>query len=119
MGEILASFQVVETLPCTKDKLNISPRGFDKGFEICFRSLLLIPSGPAAFPTESEFRVYSTSCGIVCIDSSERLFQEMNWGELLAFIKNCLARKIVIKQITFVNIFLICCSTFTKWWYCA
>ena len=51
MGVILASFQVIGILPCAKGKMNISLKGFDKGFESCFRSLLLIPSGLAAFPT--------------------------------------------------------------------
>ena len=59
---ILASFHVVGTVPCAKEKLNRSLKGLDNGFEICFRALLLIPSGPAAFPTESEFNVSSTSC---------------------------------------------------------
>ena len=80
IGEILASFQVVGTLPCTKEKLNRSLKGFDKGFDSCFRSLLLIPSGPAAFSTESEFRVSSTSFGCVRIDSSACLFLEVNGG---------------------------------------
>ena len=64
-----------------RKKMKRSLKGFDKGFESCFRSLLLIPSGPAAFPTENEFRVSSTSCGFVCIDSSECLFLEVNGGE--------------------------------------
>ena len=34
----------------------------------------------------------------------------------LAFIKDCLAREIIIKQSSFVHIFLICCSIFAKWW---
>ena len=60
IGVILASFQVVGTLPCAKEKLNRSLKGLDNGFKSCFRSLLLIPSGPAAFPTESEFKVSSS-----------------------------------------------------------
>ena len=45
------------------------------------------------------------------IDSSECLFLEVNvvcvlGGGILAFIKNCLVREIVIKQMSFVNIFL-------------
>ena len=65
MGVILASFPVVGTLPCAKEKLKRSLKRFDKAYEICFRSILLIPSRPAAFPTESEFKVTSTSCGFV------------------------------------------------------
>ena len=57
---ILASFQGVGTLPCSKEELNRSLKGLDNGFESCFRSLLLIPSGPADFPTESEFKVSSS-----------------------------------------------------------
>ena len=79
---ILASFQVVGTLPCAKEELNRSLKGLDNGFESCFRSLLLIPSGPAALPTESEFKVSSTLCGFVCIDSSECLFLEVNGGRV-------------------------------------
>ena len=56
IGVILTSFQVVGTLLCAKEKLNRSLRGLDNGFESCFRSLLLMPSGPAAFPTESELK---------------------------------------------------------------
>ena len=54
VGDILSSFHVVGTLPCTKIKKtsNRSLKSFDKGFESCFRSKLLIPSGPAAFPTD-------------------------------------------------------------------
>ena len=77
---ILASFQVVGTLLCSKEELNRSLKRLDNGFESCFKSLLLIPSGPAALPTESEFKVSSTSCGFVCIDSSECLFLEVNGG---------------------------------------
>ena len=58
---ILASFHVVGTVPCAK-KMNRSLEGLDNGFESCFRTLLLIPSGHTAFPTESEFKVSSTSC---------------------------------------------------------
>ena len=75
---ILASFQVVGTLPCAKEKLKRSLKGLDNGFESCFRSLLLIPSGPAAFPTESEFKFSSISCELLCIDSSVCLFLEVN-----------------------------------------
>ena len=78
---ILASFQEVGTLPCAKEELNRSLMGLDNGFESCFRSLLLIPSGPAALPTESEFKVSSTLGGFVCIDSSECLFLEVKGGE--------------------------------------
>ena len=77
---ILASLQVVGSLPCDKETLNISLKGLDNGFEICFRSLLLIPSGPAPLPTESECKFSSTSRGFVCIDSSECLFLEVNGG---------------------------------------
>ena len=80
MGVILASFQVVGTLPCAKEKLNRSLRGLDNGFKSCFRSIMLIPSGHAAFTTESEFKVSYTLCGFMCIDSSECLFLEINWG---------------------------------------
>ena len=55
MGEILSSFQDDGSLSCLKEKMNRSLRVFDKGFESCFRSLVFITSGPAAFPTESEF----------------------------------------------------------------
>ena len=92
----MASFQVVGTLSCAKEELNRSLKGLDNGFESCFRSLLLIPSGPAALPTESEFKVSSTSCGFVCIDSGECLFLEGNGGSRLAFIKDCLTREIII-----------------------
>ena len=34
--------------------MNRSLKGFDKDFENCFRSVLLIPLVPAAFPTENE-----------------------------------------------------------------
>ena len=78
---ILASFQVVGTLPCSKEELNRSLKGLDNGFESCFKSLLLIPSGPAALPTVGEFKVSSTSCGFVCIYSSECLSLEVNGGE--------------------------------------
>ena len=78
---ILASSLVVRTLPCVKKELNRSLKGFDNGFESCFRSLLLIPSGPAALPTESEFKISSTSCGFVCIDSRECLFLDVNGEE--------------------------------------
>ena len=57
---ILAFFQVVGTLPCAKEKLNRSLKGLDNGFESCFRSQLLIPSGHADFPNESEFKVSSS-----------------------------------------------------------
>ena len=77
---ILASFQVVGALPCSKEELNRSLKGLDNGFESCFRSRLLIPSGLAALPIESEFKLSSTSCGFVCIDSSECLFLEVNGG---------------------------------------
>ena len=46
---------------------------------------LLIPSGPAAFLTESEFRVSYTSFRFMCIDSSECLFLEVNGGEYIDF----------------------------------
>ena len=78
---ILASFQVVGTLPCAKEKLNRSLKGLDNGFESCFRSLLLIPIGHAALPTESEFKVSPALCGFVCIDSSKCVFLEVNGGE--------------------------------------
>ena len=61
-------------------KINRSLKGFDKDFENCFRSVLLIPLGPAAFPTENEFLVSSIKCGLVFIDSSECLFLEVNGG---------------------------------------
>ena len=76
----MVSSQVVRTLPCTDEKWNRSLNGFDKVFDSCFRSLLLIPSGHAAFPSESKFIVSSTSCGSVCIDSSVCLFLEVNGG---------------------------------------
>ena len=60
---ISASSQVVGTLRCVKEKMNRSLRGLENGFENCFRRLLLIPSGPAAFPTEIECKVSPTSCG--------------------------------------------------------
>ena len=78
----LASFLVVGTLPCAKEELNRSLKGLDNGFISCFRSLLLIPSGPAAFPSESELKVSSTLCGFVCIDSSECPFLEVNGGRV-------------------------------------
>ena len=91
---VIFSFQVVGTLLCAKEKLNRSLKGLDNGFESCFRSLLLIPSGPATFPSESEFKVFSTSCGFVCIDSSECLFLEINGGESkLDFIEDCWLEK--------------------------
>ena len=82
IGVILVSFQVVGTLPCAKEELNRSLKGLDNGFESCFRSLFLISSGPAALPTESKFKVSSTSCGFVCIDSSECLFLVVNGGRV-------------------------------------
>ena len=59
----LMNHSLVGTLPCVKEKMNRSLRGLENGFENCFRSLLLIPSGPAAFPTKIEFKVPPTSCG--------------------------------------------------------
>ena len=41
-------------------QLNRSLKGFDKRFESCFRSILLILSGHAAFPNESVFKVPPT-----------------------------------------------------------
>ena len=55
MGEILSSFQVDGSVSCSKEKMNRSLRVFYKGFKSCFRSLVFITSGSAAFPTESEF----------------------------------------------------------------
>ena len=51
-GVILVSFHVVGALPCAKN-LKGSVKGFNKGFGSCYRCLLLIPSGPAAFHTKS------------------------------------------------------------------
>ena len=89
-------------------------KGFDEGFEGCFRSLLLIPSSHAAFPTESEFKVSSTTCGFVYIDFNECTILELNGvcgggggGGRLAFTKNFPVRGIFIKQISFVDIFFI------------
>ena len=47
-------------------------------FESCFRNILLIPSGLVTFPSESEFKVSSTSCGFHCFDSNECLFLGVN-----------------------------------------
>ena len=60
--------------------MNISLKVVDKGFESCFRSILLLPSGPATFFTESECKVSSISYGFVCMDSSQYLFLEVDWG---------------------------------------
>ena len=70
---ILASFQVVGTLPCAKEILNRSLKGFDKGFESCFRRLLLLPSVNVKFL-------------LLCVDlraliPMSALFLELNVGK--------------------------------------
>ena len=70
MGETFACFHTFGTSPCLKEKLNKSQRGKERGLASSLRSRLLIKSGPVAFPRGSDFKVDSTSSGLVVIESN-------------------------------------------------
>ena len=64
MGQTLDMFQQSENTPVCRDWLNREQNGSGNSTENSRRILLLIPSGPMAFPTGRDFKTASISAGV-------------------------------------------------------
>ena len=60
-GVTFASFHIKGTLPVVKEKLKRSVSGEDRGVANSREIRLFMASGPVAFPSGRDLRIYSTS----------------------------------------------------------